>query len=70
MWSPNLLKSQIHYTVRGIQLPTFDTGSKSAKIPNLLYGGGGRGVQLQTLDAESTSSKIPNSSYGGGGGEL
>ena len=40
--SPNPLKSQIPYTVRGdqvgIQLPTFDADSKSAKIPNSLYG--------------------------------
>ena len=103
MLSPNLLRSQIPYTLGGggvhdEQLPTFDAESKSAKIPNYLYdrggggfisanfqllmlspnllrsqiaymvGGGGGGVhddQLPTFDAESKSAKIPNSLYGG-----
>ena len=63
MPSPNL-KSEIHRMV-GVQLPTFDVESKSAKIPNSLYSGGGGEVQLPTFDAESKS-KIPNSLYGGG----
>ena len=50
-------------------LPTFDAKSKSAKIPNSLYGEGWGEVQLPTFDAESKSAKIPNSLYGGGGGE-
>ena len=37
--------------------PTFDAESKSAEIPNSLYGGWG----------ESKSAEIPNSLYGGGG---
>ena len=47
IFSPNLLKTQIPYTVLeggwglGIQLSTFDAESKSAKTPNSLYGGGG-----------------------------
>ena len=49
MLTPNLLKSQIPYTVgwgRGAGdklFPTFDAHSKSAKIPNSLYGGWGEG---------------------------
>ena len=54
----------------GTQLPTFAADSKSAEIPNSLYGGGGggTGTQVSTLDAESKSTKIPNSLYDGGGG--
>ena len=43
----------------GIQLPTFDADSKSAKIPKSLHGGLGGGSQLPSFDAESKSAKIP-----------
>ena len=47
MLSPNLLKSQISYTVGGGvgdgQLPTIDAESNSAKISNFLYNWGGGG---------------------------
>ena len=53
----------------GGDLPTFNAESKSAKIPNSLYGWGD-GCYLPTFDAESKCAKIPNSLYGweGGGG--
>ena len=46
------------------RITTFDTESKSAKIPNSLYGGGGGGGggglgnQLLTFDADSKYAKI------------
>ena len=55
MWSQNLLKTQIPcWSGRwgggwwaGIQLPTLDTDSKSAKNPNSLFGLGGGGGELE-----------------------
>ena len=67
--SPNLLKSQIPFTVgeggARTQLSTFHAESKSAKIPNSLYGvrGGGRGLgpnfQLLMLSPNLLKSQIP-----------
>ena len=49
------------------QLSTFDAKSKSAIIPNSLYGGGGKGGgakdQLSTFDAKSKSAKIFKKSW-------
>ena len=51
MLSPNLLKPQSSYTVQGggvgsgVQLPTLDAVSKSAKIPKFLQCGSGGGVE-------------------------
>ena len=79
--TPNLLKSHISYIEGGGALagdklfPTFNADSKSANIPNSLYGrgrgignwGGGAGDELfPTFDADFKSAKIPNSLYGGG----
>ena len=53
--------------------PAFDAESKSAKIPNSLYGWGGGMVVVmnffQLLIPWPKSAKIPNSLYGGGEGE-
>ena len=50
------------------QFPTFDAESKSAKIPNSHYGGGGVGNDwFPTFDVESKFANIPNSHYGGRG---
>ena len=51
----------------GTQLSTFDAESKSAKIPNSLYGGGGIGPNFQLLMPSSNllKSQIP---FEGGGG--
>ena len=77
MLAPNLLKSQIPYTVGGgvgdELFPTFDADSKSAKIPNSLYvEGGGGGVvgvtnffRLLMLTQKLLKSQIP---YTGGSG--
>ena len=54
------------------QLPTSDAESKSAKIPNSLYSGGGWGVgsnfQLLMLSPNLLKSQIPYTVGGGGGG--
>ena len=79
MLSPNLLRSQIPYMVGGgggfmmTNFQLLSAESKSADIPNSVYGGGGGGGgvhdnQLPTFDAESKSAKIPNSLYAGGKG--
>ena len=66
MLSPNLLRTQIPYTVGKER--TFDAKLKSAKDPNpnSLYGGG-RGP-APAFDAEFKYAKNPNSLYNGGGG--
>ena len=47
MLSPNLLKSQIPYGGGGVMTNfQLDAESKSAKIPNSLYGWGGEGREL------------------------
>ena len=60
---PNLIKSQIPYTVGeggGDQLPTFDVESKSAKFLNSLYGSG-RGVGDQLPKSTSNFQNLsPN----------
>ena len=76
MLSPNLLNSQIPYVggrgVENADFPTFDTESKSAKIPNSLCGqGGGGGVgRAQTfkilLSPNLLKSQIPYAAGGGG----
>ena len=76
MLSPNLLRSQIPYMVGGggggTWRPTFDAESKSARIPNSLYGGGGGGgihdSQLLMLSPNLLRSQIPYMVGGGGGG--
>ena len=54
------------------QLPTFDAESKSAKVPNSLYGGGegsvGPNFQLLMLSPNLLKSQIPYTVGGGVGG--
>ena len=79
MLSPNLLRSQIPYNGGGGggrgwfhdgQLPTFDAESKSAKIPNCLYGWEfmTTNFQLLMLNPNRLRSQIPYTLAGGGGG--
>ena len=76
---PNLLKAQILYLEgRGVknQLPTFDTETKSDKIPNSLFNMGGAGglvtnfFQHLMLTPNLLKSQIPykEGEWGDGGG--